>query len=311
MMFFDLLPHHCTTQDRTMPSFSSMLLPTGVALMCALSLGSGCSSDNASQRDDDAAVIVVPSSATTAPSYRGDGSIPSRRYVVRMSDGRRDWEVEFPEVATGYELRIPLNEGGKGEDVVVEGDTLTAADKQLLDALRKRNVDYEREGIYKDGKNAADPKGRNQLGNPEPGAELGEKGKAKEGGVDPWVGTEDKPAPTRRSYFLGLEKVKRLYRAQKYEVAVVFLKKLERDYPSDLKIMSMMGTLWLKLGQKDLAREYWEKVLAIEPGNKAVIEAMKQLNGTGEAGEASQGDAPPPPAPSPVRPLAPDAPQQL
>lgn len=289
-----------------MSFFCSRVLPASLTLLCALSLGSGCSSDNAAQADD-AAVIVVPSSATTAPSYRGDGSIPSRRYVVRMSDGRRDWEVEFPEVATGYELRIPLNEAGKQEDVVVEGDKLTAADKQLLDALRKRNVDYEREGIYKDGKNAADPEGRNQLGNLEPGAELDPKNKGKEGGVDPWVGTEDKPAPTRRSYFLGLEKVKRLYRAQKYEVAVVFLKKLEKDYPNDLKIMSMMGTLWLKLGQKDLAREYWEKVLAIDPTNKAVIEAMKQLNGKTE----EDGAGAPPPPPSPVRPPAPNAPQQL
>lgn len=309
MMSFDLFLNHCLPQDRPMSSLSSMALPTSIALMCALSFGSGCSSDSAA-RADDSTVIVVPSSATSAPSYQGDGSIPSRRYVVRMSDGRRDWEVEFPEVATGYELRIPLNEGGKQEDIVVEGDKLTAADKQLLDALRKRNVDYEREGIYKDGKNAADPKGRNQLGNLEPGAELGKDGKpkSKAGGVDPWVGTEDKPAPTRRSYFLGLEKVKRLYRAQKYEVAVVFLKKLEQDYPNDLKIMSMMGTLWLKLGQKDLAREYWEKVLAIEPSNKAVIEAMKQLNGKTEGGD---GQAPPPPAPSPVRPPAPNAPRQL
>ncbi|MFB6372015.1 MAG: sensor histidine kinase [Bradymonadaceae bacterium] len=47
--------------------------------------------------------VVVPSAATQAPEYEGDGSIPEQRYVIRMSDGQRDWEVQFPEVATGYD----------------------------------------------------------------------------------------------------------------------------------------------------------------------------------------------------------------
>ena len=261
----------------------------GVGLWAA-----GCSSSEAQRAPDK--VIVVPSSATTAPSYQGDGSIPTRRYVVRMSDGQRDWEVEFPEVATGYELRIPLDGKGKGadQDVLVGADQLTAADKQLLESLRRRDVNVEREGIFTNGKNAADPSGRNQVGGLEPGAELDEKGaeaKAAKGGVDPWAGKEDKPAPSRRSYFMGLEKVKQLYRAGKYELAIVFLKKLEEDYPNDVQIMSMMGTLWLKVGQPELARESWEKVLAIEPQNRAVIEALKRLND-----RAQDQDPPEPPA---------------
>lgn len=272
----------------------------GLSLVCGVA---ACSSDDSTNMPDK--VIVVPSTATTSPSYRGDGSIPTRRYVVRMSDGRRDWEVEFPEVATGYELRIPLEANGKGDDVGVGADELTAADKQLLEALRRKNVDMEREGIYTNGKNEADPKGKNQLGNLEPGAELDSAGKeTKDGkGVDPWAGKEDKPAPSRRSYFLGLEKVKQLYRAGKYELAIVFLKKLEQDYPNDVQIMSMMGTLWLKMGQEELAREYWEKVLAIEPQNRPVIEALKRLNA--RQGQGSGTDPAPTtldPAPSPAGP---------
>ena len=168
--------------------------------------------------------------------------------------------------------------------MIVGAEQLTEADKQLLEALRRRNLDYGREGIYEDGKNKADPPGRNQLGAPEPGAELppapGEADGATpksgaEAGVDPWAGTEDQPAPTRRSYFLGLEQVKKLYRAGKLELAIVYLKKLEQDYPNDVQIMAMMGTLWLKTGQEDLAREYWERVLQVDPANRAVIEALK------------------------------------
>lgn len=282
----------------------------GVTCVGALFGSAACSSDN-SVRNAPEKVIVVPSSAVTGPSYRGDGSIPTRRYVVRMSDGKRDWEVEFPEVATGYELRIPLQEGGAGkagEDVVVGADELTAADKQLLEALRKRNVNMEREGIYTNGQNEADPKDRNQLGNLDPGAELDDQGNDKPNtnkGVDPWAGKEDKQAPSRRSYFLGLEKVKQLYRAGKYELAIVFLKKLEQDYPNDVQIMSMMGTLWSKVGQEELAREYWEKVLAIEPQNRPVLEALKRLNARQGAATGTDAQQPIPPELQPAAPANP------
>ena len=93
------------------------------------------------------------------------------------------------------------------------------------------------------------------------------------GDVDPWAGSEDEPAPTRRSYFRGIENVKRLYRAGRYEMAIIYLKELEQDYPEDPKLMSMMGTLYLKLGQEELAREYWERVLQIDPNNRTVLEA--------------------------------------
>lgn len=242
------------------------------ALLLALAASaSAC----ASQAAPEEKVIVVPSTATAAPPYRGDGSPPPRRYVVRMSDGERDWEVEFPETASGYELRIPLER--EGRDLEVEGDDLTAADREMLESLRRRNVGVEREGVYVDGKNKADPEGRNQVGGGTPGAEL-DGGADADGGIDPWAGTEDQPAPTRRSYFMGIENVKKLYRAGRYEMAIIYLKELAQDYPDDPKIMSMMGTLYLKLDQEDLAREYWERVLQIEPDNRTVIEALKQLN---------------------------------
>ena len=271
-----------------------------LGLIAALTLAlTGCA---AAERPPEK-VIVVPSTATTMPAYNRDGSIPKRRYVVRMSDGQRDWEVEFPEVATSYELRIPLKKEDDG--LLVEGEQLTEADRQLLENLRRKNVGTEREGIYENGKNKADPKGRNQVGGLDPGAELDPKKdpadpaakatnstKNAKGGVDPWAGKEDKPAPSRQSYFLGIEKVKRLYRARKYELAVVFLKKLEADYPNDVQIMSMMGTLWLKLNQPDLAQKYWEDVLKVDPNNKAVRAGLKQL--TERRGEATPAPASPP-----------------
>ena len=267
--------------------------------ICLGALGVGCSSGGSSSGKEK--VIVVPSSAATAPPYRGDGSPSDRRYVVRMSDGSRDWEVEFPETANGYQLRIPLNDGKK--DVDVQGQPLTRADKELLESRRRQNVGLEREGIYADGQNLADDERRNQVGGLRPGAEL-DNPDAGSGDVDPWAGSEDRPAPTRRSYFLGIEEVQKLYHAGRYEMAVVFLKDLDEDYPEDPKIMAMMGTLYLKLNQEELAREYWERVLQIDPTNQAVIDALKQLNqrgissspaGGGSTAPTTGSEAPPAP----------------
>lgn len=256
-------------------NLNSEIVNLGLVLFCVpVGMLTACSSTKEASTTDK--VIVVPSTATSAPPYRGDGSPSSRRYVVRMSDGKRDWEVEFPESANGYQLRIPLNDGKK--DLDVQGQPLTKADKELLESRRRQNVATEREGVYADGKNLADDERRNQAGGLQPGAELGGEDS---GAVDPWAGTEDQPAPTRRSYFLGIEEVQKLYRAGRYEMAVVFLKELDEDYPDDPKILSMMGTLYLKLNQEDLAREYWEKVLQIDPTNRAVIDALKQLNQRG------------------------------
>ncbi len=215
-------------------------------------------------------VIVVPSAATSAHEYTGAGAIPSQRYVVRMSDGERDWEVEFPEVATGYELKIPL----KNNPGMVSSDShkLTTADKALIEHMRRTNPDMEREGVFKDGQNLIVPDENQPAGaandptqNNQPGAQANKK--------DP---TE--PAPTRPSYMLTIEEVQKLYRSGNYELAMVRIADLERAYPNDIKILSMKGTLWLKLGRPELAREAWEQVLQIDPDNRQVIDALKTMN---------------------------------
>lgn len=221
-----------------------------VASMAAL----GCS------RTQPSVPIVVPGAATTAPSYLADGAVPAQRYVIRMSDGRRDWEVEFPETAGGYEMRIPLETtsgNGDGRTVEWEGAQLTDADKELLRELRRQTPGMEREGIYADGKNVLD-------------AAAGKPAAAPAGEAD--------AAPTRPSYLLGVETVNKLFKTGNFELAMVRLVNLERAYPDDLKLLSMKGTLWLRLGRVNLARQAWEEVLQIDPDNKPVLRALKRLN---------------------------------
>lgn len=212
---------------------------------------------------DEPAVIVVPSAATTAPQYRGDGSIPHQRYVVRMSDGYRDWEVEFPEVARGYEVRIPL--GDEHREVRSAHQALTPADRELIDHLRRTDPDFERPGIYVDDEHIVDAQARRE------GAEIDDEPRSR---------TESEPAPTRPSYLRGIEQVQRLFEAGQYEAAMIHLSDLEEAYPNDVRIKSMKGTLWLRLGREELARQAWEQVLQIQPDNEPVREALRRLDAT-------------------------------
>lgn len=221
--------------------------------------------------------IIVPTSATSDPEFRGDGTIPTQRYVVRMSDGERDWEVEFPESATGYEMRIPLQGQQKTDRLVWESEDLTDADRELLRQMRRDNPALAREGVFAGGDNLNDPEGQNELGGLVPGAELDERGNPVR---DPGAVSldESQPQPTRPSYLLGVEEVQRLFKSGHYELAMVRLRQLESAYPNDAKILAMKGTLWAKLGRKELAREAWEQVLQIDPQNRAVLEAIKRLD---------------------------------
>ncbi len=223
----------------------------------------GCSALSPQQQPE--TTIVVPSAATTAPEYRGDGSVPPQRYVIRMSDGARDWEVEFPEVARGYEVRIPLRDGDR--DVRRAHDSLTRADRELIDHLRRTDPDFEREGVYVDGEHTLDRQARRE------GADVERRERDR---------PEAGPAPSRPSYLRGISEVQELFEAGRYETAMIHLVDLEEAYPNDVRIKSMKGTLWLRLGNEALAREAWEQVLQIDPDNEPIIEALRRLDSYGD-----------------------------
>lgn len=211
--------------------------------------------------------VLVPGPETVHASP--DASQP---YVVRMSDGVRDWEVEFPESATGYEVRIPLRgDGGRGriEDLP---EPMTEADRELLAEMRRAEPSMEREGVFRGGEDLVTGAPREQAP-PEasPGA------------------TPEQPAPDRPSYLLGVNEVRRLYRSGNPEVAMVRLARLLRAYPDDTRLLAMKGTLWLRLGRPELARRAYEEVLQREPDNRSVQEALRRLQSS-SGGEAADLD---------------------
>jgi tetratricopeptide (TPR) repeat protein len=200
--------------------------------------------------------IEVPSDLMRGHAA-GETANARSRYVVRMTDGDQSWEIQVPEIATAYEVRIPLRgKPGAGGGMPVDLATLTAADKEIVG---QREVDAraradEPEAVTDDG--SGGPRA------PRPRT----AGTAAEGAAAP-----------RSSYLLTLAKVKDLYRTRNYEIALVELVALEREYPNDERIMSMKGSLYEKLGRKQLAREAWEAVLALNPYNLQVAEALQRL----------------------------------
>ncbi|MAD61723.1 MAG: hypothetical protein CMH49_09490 [Myxococcales bacterium] len=250
-----------TKSDHVLKKYGYFL----VAPICLATL-SACGSNLTLNLEGRQRTIVVPTHAVVQPDRQRDGSTIPRRYVVRMSDGNLDWEVELPEVATGYELRIPFkgkSPGGSGELAYQNEAPLTAADKELIKSMRRENPEMEAEGVFNESGQGLDAVSKvKQAG--KQGTKASRKAKIQQ-------------TKSRQSYLVGLEKARQLFKAQKYELAIIALKSLDQDYPSDVTIKSMLGTLWLQLNQPVLAREAWEAALKINPNNRAVIQALKQL----------------------------------
>ena len=244
----------------------SLLLLLSASLLSTL-LFCSCGSNMTLNVEGRQRTIVVPTHAVVQPERQSNGMPPPKRYVVRMSDGNLDWEVELPEVATGYEIRIPFKgqaPGGAGQLAYDNSAPLTAADKELIKSLRRENPDMEEEGVFDGEGNGLDEVSKRR--NKTKRGTSTKKGKA-----------EPQQSKSRQSYLMGLEKARQLFKSRKYELAMIALKSLDHDYPNDVTIKSMLGTLWLQLNQPVLAREAWEAALKINPNNRAVIEALKQL----------------------------------
>ena len=214
-------------------------------------LGAGCLSTPVGR-------IEPPQEILRGRNESGDGR---GRYVVRMTDGEQDWEVTIPEIGTAYEVSIPLKGGKGGNGITVEQPTLTAADKEIV------------------GQRQVDARVRAEETPPAPEIMGLSEESIPQKPVRPrpinTAGTA--PVTPKASYLLTLAKVKDLYRTRNYELALVELVALEREYPEDERIMSMKGSLYEKLGRRQLAREAWEAALALNPYNLQVAEALQRL----------------------------------
>ncbi len=244
----------------------SMKHTTGIAIL-AFAATAGCTLTRPIPAD-----VRVPPELLRGSQYN-HGEAPRSRYIVRMTDGQRDWEIQLPEVATSYEVKVPMS-GKPATRLAVDMATMTAADREILQereaAARAEAGDSEsarEDGAAKPeraGKRAAALRDDGEAPPPP------EKKSARKPG-------DNKPPSAKASYLLTLARVKELYRTKQYELALVELAELDRQYPDDEHILSMKGSLYERLGNKNLAREAWQQTLRINPYNLAVLEALQRL----------------------------------
>jgi hypothetical protein len=218
--------------------------------------------------------VRVPPELMRGAGYTTGGEPLRTRYVVRMTDGQRDWEIQLPEIATAYEVKVPLA-GKPPTRLAVDMATMTAADREILQereaAARADSGDLD-PGAAKgsDGEGLKQAGGRRAAAPDDGDAKPPGKRAARKPG-------DDKPPAAKASYLLTLARVKDLYRTRQYELALVELTELDRQYPDDEHILSMKGSLYERLGNKNLAREAWQQTLRINPYNLAVLEALQRL----------------------------------
>ncbi len=231
------------------------------------SVGAGCSLTRPIPAD-----VRVPPELMRGSPYTAGGEPPRTRYVVRMTDGQRDWEIQLPEIATAYEVKVPLS-GKPASRLAVDMATMTAADREILQEREAaaRSESGEPEPPAKaDGEGLRPAGGRRATTSDDGDAKPAQKRPSRKPG-------DDKPPSAKASYLLTLARVKELYRTRQYELAMVELAELDRQYPEDEHILSMKGSLYERLGNKNLAREAWQQTLRINPYNLAVLEALQRL----------------------------------
>jgi tetratricopeptide (TPR) repeat protein len=203
-------------------------------------------------------VLVVPdemrrtappsSSSAARAKERPPPLTPPQKYILRMAEAGRVWEVELPEGEGGYEVRLPIAGGGPVE-------MLTAADEEMLaESLQDAKQKQE----------------------PQPTAEQKKPTGEQKPANDERVVDANKKARTR-SLLGGMARVKEMYASHRYEMALVALVDLETEYPNNARLLAMKGSLYLKLGEPKKARQAWEQALSINPNDLVLAEALRTI----------------------------------
>jgi tetratricopeptide (TPR) repeat protein len=253
------------------PVVSPLPCPLALAL-ATFAAAAGCASFSRAVPAD----VRVPPELLRGSPYSAAGESPRSRYVVRMTDGQRDWEIQLPEIATAYEVQVPLT-GKPASPLAIDMATMTAADREILAenqaAQRAKGPAADDAAEDADGTRSARATGH------KPGKGGGRSAGPERAGAaaGAGAGAPETPPSGQASYLLTLARVKDLYRTRHYELGLVELVEIEKQYPGDEHILSMKGSLYERLGNKNLARDAWQQALALNPFNLAVLEALGRL----------------------------------
>lgn len=72
------------------------------------------------------------------------------------------------------------------------------------------------------------------------------------------------------SYLASMDRIRMLFRTARYEAALLESDQVLKEYPTDPKIHEMRGTLFDRIGQRELALQSWNQSLRLNPKNTAL-----------------------------------------
>ena len=81
---------------------------------------------------------------------------------------------------------------------------------------------------------------------------------------------EDTLSSTSPSYLARLDRIKQLYRLNRYEVALLETDEMIKSYQTDAKLHEMRGTLLDRLGRREMALKSWRQALRFDPQNESL-----------------------------------------
>ena len=175
----------------------------------------------------------------------------SQSVFLRTKKGDRTVEVEFPDRNDNMsDFVLPVSpaftDGGRtpagGED---------AGDENYQDR-KPTSTDREITGNFPRG-SAADEVEQRKIE-----SELGLQA------------ADDSTPQNDHSYLAALDHLKQIYRSGRYEVGLLEVDEMLKQYPTDPKLYQMRGTLLDRVGQPELALKSWNQALRYDPRNQAL-----------------------------------------
>lgn len=223
-----------------------------LAVAAATFAGSGCASLRSAlaleNRDKAGGPIHNPFG-----DYSPSKNEPSQNVVLRTRKGDRAVEVELPGGSAQLtDLTIPVSpafreSGGRSPasagaietDAAYQPKPPSVADREITRGFPQASIENE-----------------------------GSRREIEQGlGLMP---TEDSTPDSAESYLGALDHLKSLYKAGRFEAALLETDTLIRQYPTAPRLHQMRGTLLDRVGQPELALKSWKQALQLEPQNASL-----------------------------------------
>ena len=206
--------------------------------------------------------------------YKGPGADPSQNMILRTKKGDRSIELEIPgdsQRLSDFVLpvsplfkdssRSPASYSGNSGDSGTPAESVDESYKTRSPSISDREI-------------------ASSMSHNSP--ELDASRQAIESSLN-LTPSDDDGAPDRStSYLASLDHVKQLYRASRYEAALLEDDDLIKQYQTDATLYEMRGTLLDRLGKRELAVRAWSQALRLDPKNESLrkfIDRKRQTAG--------------------------------